>query len=359
MIFVSLFAPAFACGLYIAGPEGTGTAQTADLRMVYLVGDETTTMVTQVAYQGTASAFAMIIPIPGTVVDDGFATVATEDLNQLIYATDPGFYADAGCALGLGVYGCAEAGYSDTAVSVVGEYSAGPYTGELLDAGEGADVVGWLQANGYSVPDAAQPALQDYAAQGFHFLAVQLTDMPEAAVVTDLPPLAVTYDSTDVVMPLRLTASSSLSEVEVMVIVASNHRMQPDEPWVTPDVGSSPPIGYDVQDWYNGRLRVALDAVGSRAWGLEFADDLSNESALLDELASPGTSQHAGTYTWVTRYRSYLGPDELDADVGFSKADTDDTFRISTAVYTAFPGAVLLAAGLLRRRASLRELRRR
>lgn len=354
---ILLVAEALACGALFIAPTGGGQAAvTADLRGIYFVGDAATTMLVQVSWQGDASAFTLLVPIPAPVTEDQVAVVESSAINEMLDYTDPSFTGSYGCGLPLGMYGCAgDAAFADTsAIDVLGTYAAGPYEVKLLDVDEAGDVTGWLQDQGYEVSADAEPILDDYAAQGFYFLAVQLREVPASSKPTALPAIAVTYDSTEVVYPLRMSAASTADELEVVLLTAGRHRMQPQgEPWVAPDLGGGQPIGDEVNKWYNGRLRVAIEAEAQRAWGIEYAGPVDGSMSLFTSLAEVGLmppAEHDDGQFFVTRYRSWLRPELLDADLSMVPAGEDETYSVAGAVYSALPGLLLFGA-LWRRRA--------
>ena len=59
-------------------------------------------------------------------------------------------------------------------VSVLGQETLGGYEVARLAADDASALQAWLDANGYSVPPAAQPILTAYMADGWSFVAVRL-----------------------------------------------------------------------------------------------------------------------------------------------------------------------------------------
>lgn len=355
---------AAACGALFT--SSTASAISSDFRAVMVPGDSTTTWVVQTAYSGDATAFTWVLPIPGLVHDSQAGTVSTESFSQLINATDPRFTPSddggGGCAAGK-----SDAGFNSRGgggVEVLQVIDAGVYDLTVLDADVSADLTGWLTEQGYSVPAAAEAALDAYAADGWYFLAVRVDGAAVAGEVTGLPALAFTLDSTRTVFPLAVSATSAAEEIGVAVFTLASSRWQPVEGYATPELGDRyEDDPGDFSSWYEDKVREAQG--GGRAWVLEYAGDLgeaysgatasdtawygySDATPMLDELVAGGllSQAQADDAGFVTRYRAFLSPALLTDDL--SLEDSGDLNAYAVDMTDEAPGcAGLLPPGLL------------
>lgn len=314
--------------------EEAGTVSSADFRAAYVLGPDSTTAVIQSGVDTDARRFAWLLPVPAPLEEDRVAKVAPEVMDALIAGTDPRYTWTTGCGLHLaGMYGCRADG-TDTAASagvdLLRELDVGPYQVAVLDAKVGGDVTGWLMEHGFKVTAELEPVLDGYLAEGWILLAVAL-DIDELPFGHGaLPALAFTYRSTQVAYPIRISASSALSEVETVVFTIGPTAMAPQgEAWVVPAVGEDF-VGDDFAAWYDGVARASLARQQGRAWLLEYSrygqgiydahrrwttDDAAMDlvSALTELELVEADRLEAGAV--LTRYRTWLSPAQMDADL--------------------------------------------
>ncbi len=205
---------------YLTG-QAADLAQTRQeaLLAVHPGGDKVTYVVRNL-YNGQASEFAWVMPVPDTPTD-----VVAQDSSALFEgldaATRPNFRISpaytgggGGCACGCPTAGT-QAGTSSEIVQVEASGQAGIYDWAAL-ASTGSDaLLGWLNTNGYSVPDAAGPVLDVYIGQGMHFLAVRVREntTPTAGGQSEIPPIQFTVETARRFYPMTRVLSLSASSL--------------------------------------------------------------------------------------------------------------------------------------------------
>jgi hypothetical protein len=356
-----------ACGGFISDSDSAVTS--ADFRAVYFSLEEETIAVVQAGVTGQSDDFTWLFPIPAPLTHDTIGTVSNDAVEMLIESTDPRFDRDRGCGgpLMIGMYGCAssQSVSENASVGVLQTWETDDYEIVYLDPDEKADVTEWLASQGYNVDPSLEEILDTYTAEGWLFLAVHFTGGIDSEDATAVPAIAFSYASSTPTFPLRIGATSTAEETEVIVFVAGAHRMEPeDDSWVIPDLGGSI-LGSQQAEYYTARLQTALEEEGQRAWGLEYGEwngaEYGPMESILYELAAQDLIPSYVDYNissddvlhvdvddyYLARYRTWLGPDDYETDLVFTRAETDEAFDGGWSTgYAgfAFPGIWLFLA---------------
>lgn len=254
------------CGTYVGEP-GADLTNSASQMAVVRQGDLTTlTMVND--YQGAASEFAMVIPVPAdlspedvSVVDDHLVrTLEVYSGPRLVEYTceDMGGWThhrdfedeDASTKSHTPLFaapfllgGCSDSelvssndtlgGYGDvgtpsdeaaSAVSVEAEFAAGEYDFVLLEAEDAEGLLAWLDAEGYAVGDDALDTMATYVESGSRFLAakVRLDRAPEEGA--NLSPIQLQYRSEGFSLPIRLGTLNSGGEQDLILYTVTDYQ---------------------------------------------------------------------------------------------------------------------------------------
>lgn len=107
-------------------------------------------------------------------------------------------------------------------VELLGREVLGNYDVARLAAGDAAALGSWFEQNGYTVPQAAQPILQSYIDEGWAFVAVRLA--PGHDGTGAITPLRITFESDEIVYPMRLGALAG-QPFDVQVYVLADRRV--------------------------------------------------------------------------------------------------------------------------------------
>ncbi|MFT5357717.1 MAG: hypothetical protein ACI9KE_004954 [Polyangiales bacterium] len=232
-----------ACGCFTPPeptPEDLDYAVNQESEMIiFEVGETTVSAHVLIRYQGKASTFAWIVPVPNAPELELSETFAFAFLDQ---ATRPRVDVEVQDLCPSPNYECAyhdpcpfdggwgptsDAAPSDagpsampTPVDVLGRETIGAYETITFAAGDAAAAVAWLREEGFLVNATSAPFMQPYADAGMVFVAARLV---AGADVDELRPLKMTYEGTVPMIPLRLTAVGTQPELTVTSFIFSNN----------------------------------------------------------------------------------------------------------------------------------------
>lgn len=222
-----LTTPVLADGGFISSNPAQDIYQPAQ-KAIILYEDDREDLILQVKYEGDVDEFAWIVPVPA-YPDVGVS--APEMFEELAYFTAVEAYDGGG-----GILACFPAAGSDTSeVHVWEEESVGIYDYAVLSATDPQALVGWLNDHGYPFPEGGDEAIDHYIDKEWYFVAVRIHPGEEAEGLAEgiVQPLRVTFDSDDIVYPLKITSLSS-DECEVLLYVFASEGMLPVEyPYLT------------------------------------------------------------------------------------------------------------------------------
>ncbi|MFT7521179.1 MAG: hypothetical protein ACI9MC_003330 [Kiritimatiellia bacterium] len=222
-------APALAfCGTYVAGSGveiHNDTSQVAIARS----GDRTTLTMSSDIVGDNLQDFALLVPVPKVLARDDIAVLDPAVFEQLHGYSRPR----------LVRYDCSDfpdpndpdpgtdtewetETDSSSDPNVEARYIVGEYEIVLLSATDAGGLAGWLDSNGYAVPERVQPVLQEYIDEGSLFLAakVQSADALESGHV--LSPLRISYESDALTVPIRLGARSSTGVQDLIIYIVTD-----------------------------------------------------------------------------------------------------------------------------------------
>ncbi|MFE6228548.1 DUF2330 domain-containing protein [Streptomyces sp. NPDC057854] len=127
----------------------------------------------------------------------------------------------------------------DGSVGVVGRQRLGSFDVARLTATDPGALATWLRDHGFALPDRLTPELQPYVDRAWEYVAIRLVpEKRNAPLHGDLTPLRVTFASTELVYPMRLSRLARTPQNLGLAILA-DHRMEPrsaiggDRPEVT------------------------------------------------------------------------------------------------------------------------------
>jgi hypothetical protein len=152
---------------------------------------------------------AVVVPVPG---DPTVAAVEGGDpLTYLEQATAPPpapeGSGDDGATAGAGV-------------DVIGRERIGGYDVARLGAADAGALERWLDDNGYTLPDGAEPILADYADEDWRFVAIRLARGSEGR----LKPLKISFDTEQTIYPMRLQQLAATPVSLTLFVLARAER---------------------------------------------------------------------------------------------------------------------------------------
>lgn len=96
-------------------------------------------------------------------------------------------------------------GASHSGVTIHGRKVVGAYETAIVSGKDGESILDWLNENGYGVPPAARPVLDQYTDEEWFFVAARLRRESDSDERMLAHPLSFTFDAERAVYPVRLT----------------------------------------------------------------------------------------------------------------------------------------------------------
>jgi hypothetical protein len=334
-------------------------AATADQRAVIIDHGDAETIVLQTGYDGDASDFAWVIPIPTMIA--GAAAVDTTDpevFSALNSLTAPQYFTGGGGTSGIcgcsGSEGGGDAASNRGQVTVWDAFSVDGYDAVVLSAEQSGALDAWLNANGYAFPADNQDVLAHYLAKGWFFIAFKVSpDAPagDGATAGDgkqFRPIAVTFATDEIVFPMHISQVSTTERVEVLLYVLSDHRVR-STTYATREIQAG--CSWDGQNFesvYDGWFEQTIADAGGRALVVEYAGELPTWWASDPPFS---TLLDGGREYYVTRLRTRLTPEQMNEDIVMTTAASDADMEVIVASRAGaargpLAFAVLLLAGV-------------
>lgn len=192
----------------------------------------------QINYQGEASKFSWVIPV---MSEPTFAVGSQPLLNALLVASQPQWFTqweydqcgdpsdqeEGDSPNGTGPVsggGDGEEGGPDGGPRVVSKEIVGAFEAVVLQGGTAQELIDWLDTNGYAQDPEAEPIFEQYLAEGALFAALKLTGGTD---VDEIHPIALTFDTGEACVPLRLTRIAAVEDMEVRSFFLAPQRVAP------------------------------------------------------------------------------------------------------------------------------------
>ena len=214
--------PALACGCgAVLTPQNTAVAdETSLVRFQGTPGSGTPgteDIVMSLRLAGSPANAAWFLPVPAKPT---FALAGVDLFNSLAQVTAPRVRVVGGSRHGNGAAAPAPE------VSVLAQQTVGPYQVATLAASDGTALHNWLSAHGYQLPPALASAVQPYAQAGWVYVAVRFDPAAgQQTIGSQLPPLRVSFPSSQLVYPMRLTRMATTDQT-VRIYVLADHRVR-------------------------------------------------------------------------------------------------------------------------------------
>ncbi len=316
-------------------PVVEGVANTADQRAIIIDRGGAETIVLQTAYEGDASDFAWVIPLPELIsAQDAISTADPTVFEALDEMTGPRYLGGRYQATGLcGCSGSEQGTGTDAGVTVWETLRVDGYDVAVLSAEQSSDLGAWLSANGYRLPSGSPATLQYYVDRRWYFVALKIAPTPRGNIGggppgdggADLRPIVISFDTPRLIFPLRISRISTRNRVEILLYVIGRHRAESDN-YATAEVHTPQHwTGGDFAATYDGWLENTLSAAGGRALAVEYAGWIQEYFFSGSGFAGLGL---AGDTWYVTRLRTRLSPEQMDADIVLTAAASDDAFEV-------------------------------
>ena len=273
----------------------------------------------QTKYEGPAEEMVWIVPVPSEPVVERGDGVIFEELSDKTDWPDMGFtrFVEFWTPY-FGIDRIASWGAAGGASPVEWRRRIGDYDVVLLRPVGGEDVVDWLMANDFAVPEEAIPILNDYVLDGWWMVASKihpeaLTDITRDELAKGtLHPLAMTFASAECVYPLRLTSMAAGPVEELIYIESSAHYV---------------PATLSEGDWQIDILGGPQRPVRQPHYQTNVEQTLAIREGRIETKAEP----------CLTKLRRVFEPNEMTEDLVFARLDystwlaSEDPLRIGLA----------------------------
>lgn len=306
-------ADACACGGVFVEASASSSVSAETALVVHSGSRESITM--RLNISSTASEAGLVVPTPQpATVDlaDRNTFTALQRLTAPVHKTRTHLVGGGeGNRTGNGAPPQSTAG----GVRVLSSVDLGPLKATTLKAGDAAALRKWLSEHQYVVRPEVQTVLDSYVAQGWSFVAMQLTPQG-AALAGDLPPIRMRFASDSVVYPMRMSQAASVGAT-ITTYVISDHRMERTDPT---------------------REQAPVTTF--------FAGPVTDRSGLPDDLRS---ALAADAYLTASRQTLTSPGTQVRSDFTFDAAPSDQPYRevIWEDKYLMTPGQLMLVIVLL------------
>ncbi|MFS8071227.1 MAG: DUF2330 domain-containing protein, partial [Byssovorax sp.] len=219
-------------GMFTLAAE-TETTTLSGHRVAISISTDQTVLWDQIQYQGDPKDFAWVMPVKaGATIGVGSdAWLEALDAATAAVVGSPGLdcftpqrESSGGCS------GATDRGATlnggdqqerEPAVVVTHSATVGPYETVTLSSSTPGALGQWLDMHGYAIPADVKPILDDYAAQGFDFIAARLTP---GQGVAQIKPLRVVTKGALTTFPMRMLAAGAKTNVALSLFVVTEGR---------------------------------------------------------------------------------------------------------------------------------------
>jgi hypothetical protein len=199
-------------------------------RIIYTHTPTSTTIYEQISYQGKASDFAWILPVPVKPVVE---TAPLDLFTSLEGATAPRFIPPEPPACGLqsinlgdGRTSVGAPGGGGGNVKVYQGGTVGPYQFEVIGSKDPQALTQWLESHQYQVPANMTTVIAPYVQMNMLFLAMRLK--PEASVQA-IAPVKITLPTpmTEIMLPLGMASVAAEKNLGILIWIFGEQQFAP------------------------------------------------------------------------------------------------------------------------------------
>ena len=312
-----------ACGCF-APPDPSVPIVQAGERILFSHADGEVTAHIQIQYEGEASEFGWLLPLPsvpefGLGVEELFTRLinTTQPRYRLVFQADDtcgGIFRSPGAPTNaLGGESSDDSSDPNSIVEIQG--SIGPFDFVVLDAANRQPMFDWLVTNGYVIPTGTEDVVGPYIYEGAKFLALKLRKGNDAG---DIQPVVIKYKSDLPMIPIVLTSVAANPNMGVQVWVLGDSRAIPRNYRHTV-------INEEYIDWFNAGSNynsVVISATNEAPDGQSFVTEYAGTSAIMQDLLNWdgrfGVRSAFESETDASRYATLLRTSGFNWDVSLT-----------------------------------------
>ena len=314
---LSYTSDARACGCFTPPDPSVPIVQAGE-NIAFAMSGGTVTANIQIQYQGNASDFGWLLPLPSVpTLDLGTDELFTEllattqpkyEINRVYEGScsfDPshggGFNGPtAGATGGAGGSG---GGDGSGGSPLVYQSSIGPYDYAVLSADSQDAMLQWLSDNRYFVPTGTSDAVGPYIHTGAYFLALKLKS---GASSGDIQPVVVKYQSDLPMIPLVLTSVAANPHMGIQVWMLGDGRAIPRNYYHTV-INDAKLDWVDAASNYNDVIIAATaEAPEKHSFVTEYAGSVAPMQGILDAPGRFGSQTDLAAQTTDVAFVDYM-----------------------------------------------------
>jgi MYXO-CTERM domain-containing protein len=269
--------PARACGGFFCNQV---PIDQSGEQIIFSVTPNHVTAYIQISYAGAAQDFAWVVPVaakPDISLGSQSVFQAVAGRTQPSYAFE---WAGGGGFCGFYPPMLDEAGArapssmtTNGGVTVLDSQDVGPFMTVTLASHDSAELVKWLNDNGFQQPPEAAPLIDHYVKLNMLFVALRLK---QDAMTGDIQPIVLDMPTADPCVPLILTKIAAQIDMPVQVYILAAGRAFPEN-WFHVVIDEA------KIDWLNNgsNYRDLVTAAIDQAAGHGFVTEFAGSSALM------------------------------------------------------------------------------
>ncbi len=359
------------CGFYVAT---TDTPLINKASRVVLAHDGSTTLVTMASdVLGDPKQFGLVVPVPTVIKKEQVKVIKPEVVQHLADYTKPRlvqYYDKDPCApsqppgwAGIPIpapVAMAEStrGLRPSTVVIEEKYTVEEYDIIVLTATLPADLVAYLNQNGYRVPAGAEATVGSYLRQGMHFFLAKV-NMAKMKDNTSgfLRPIQVAYQSPKFMLPIRLGTVNADGPQDMIVMALTRHgRLETTNyPTVKVPTGDNVPLYVETKfgEFYDAMFtRQAAARSGATfleyAWNMGACDPCSAPPMATGELRALGANwieARGWQQAFVTRLHVRYDRDHFPEDLVLHETGDTESFQARYVMNHPFKGDAACFSG--------------
>jgi hypothetical protein len=286
--------PAHACGGFFC--SSVPVDQSGE-QIIFAVTPNHVTAYIQISYAGAAKDFAWVVPVAAPPdISLGSQSVfqavggRTQPNFQLQWMTDGGGYCGPYFPT-LDAAGPVAAGTANGGgVTVIDSQEVGPYMTVTLASHDSAELLKWLNDNGFQQPAEALPLIDHYVKLNMLFVALRLK---QDATAGDIQPVVFDMATADPCVPLILTKIAAQIDMPVQVYVLGDARAVPSN-WFSVTIDQAKINWFNYGSNYRDIVTTAIDEAAGHAFVTEFAGSSALMKDVIYRAGQFDTSKLAG-----------------------------------------------------------------
>ncbi len=345
------------CGFYVAQADTELFNESSQVIMAR--AGERTILSMSNDYQGEASEFALVVPIPYVFRQDQIQVGDPSIFERLSAYSAPRlveYFDDDPCQedwlrdgdvmeMAAPTAEAASAARTQAlGVTIEAQFTVGEYDIVILGAEESAGLETWLVENGYNLPEGARAALAPYLAQGMKFFVARVNlEAFETSGFKQLRPLVMAFESESFMLPIQLGMVNAVGPQDLIVYLLSPQgrvELANYETRTVPsDVYLPEFVENEFSDVYQALFQKSYERAGRDAAFLEYAWDMAWCDPCAADPLSGDELRRAGVFwldasadlqapnVYLTRLHVRYTPEEFPEDLMFRPTDNRENFQ--------------------------------